>query len=178
MRCYICLESTAPLVTCTQAPCAWAWHSDCQRQRDLVPGPGDGQWVPITCESGHLQTAGPEPTRKRVRKQWLLWACRWRGLGVCGIAWAAIATFALWLVSILWTMARLYLIKRLVMLGTFLLCAAFAHLKPYEVTMMEIWASTLSWVTRVTLHWSVVVAGLNFFHLLVDCWRLRTVDYV
>jgi len=177
-RCYICLESSAPLIACTHVPCAWAWHAHCQRQRDLVPGPGDGQWVAITCESGHLQTAGGTgPTQKRVRKEWRQWAYRWRGHGLGGILWAAGATFCLWFVAILWTLMRLWLVDGLVRQGIVILCLVFRPTPTCGTGGLASWGHLFYMWVRITIYWSVAVACINFVARLFACWPLRTVDY-
>jgi hypothetical protein len=175
-RCYICLDSTAPLVSCSQVPCAWAWHPHCQRQRDLgAPAAALGLWAPVVCESGHPQ-AGPT-TQKRVRKQWTRCACACRVNGLGAVVGAAWATFWRWLWALLWTSVRLVLIRRLVDTGISILCTV-CGMEAREEAAIHAWRNTVGWCFYLMAWWSIVVAAINFWDRVVACWRLRTVDYV
>jgi hypothetical protein len=174
MRCYLCLEPTPPLQGCLQAPCAWAWHASCQRQRDLRTSVAAlGMWTPVTCPSGHAQ-AGP-PSQKRVRKQWTWWACYPRVDGPCSLVGAAWTTFCRWLVGLIVTFFLLGLVKTLVDDGILKLCAAF-QLSPRD--LLRAWHNVLLRACELLGYWTMAVAAVNFWDRIAVCWRLRTVDYV
>lgn len=161
-RCYLCHGPDPPLQQCARAPCAWAWHAACQRRVDLA-GPLHA-WQPVACPSGHAEPGGRQ---KRVRPQWSWWACRCRIGGCCECAGAACGTLC-------WWFGRLLVSAVALTFATYLVLVA---LDVDDDTAPPLLQAVIDLVVQLVVLLSVVAAARRFWARVVDCWRIRTVDY-